>query len=105
MEPLPHFVILIPIYSTATRLGNQVNLSKGSSGTDLNVSLTWCWDLDEYSDLYLYMGYDYQTWTLDTPSGEDFREYSTTDATDIIVTWSLDLDKYSYIYFKKDYGH
>ena len=66
---------------------------------------TWCCDLDEYSNLYLYMGYGYQTWTLDTPSGEDFRKHYTTDAADVVVTWSLDLDKYSYIYFKKDYVH
>ena len=51
------------------------------------------------------MGYSYQTWILDTPSGEDFREHSATDAADVIVTWSLDLDKYSYIHFKKDFGH
>ena len=51
------------------------------------------------------MGYGYQTWTLDTPSGEDIRKHSTTDAADVVVTWSLDLNKYSYIYFKKDYGH
>ena len=51
------------------------------------------------------MGYGYQTWTLDTPSREDFRKHSTTDAADVVVTWSLDLNKYSYIYFKKDYGH
>ena len=90
--------------STAIRLGHQVYLSKGSSGTNLSVIPTWCCDLDEYSNLYLYMGYGYQTWILDTPSG-DFREHSATDAADVIVMWSLDLDKYSRIHFKKDFGH
>ena len=80
--------------STDTRLGHQVYLSKGSSGNNLNVISTWCCDLDEYSNLYLYMGYGYQTWILDTPSGENFRELSATDAADVIFMWSLDLSKY-----------
>ena len=40
------------------------------------------------------MGRGYQTWTLGTPSGEGFREHSTTDVADVIITWSFDLDKY-----------
>ena len=40
------------------------------------------------------MSYGYQTWILDTPSGENFRELSATDAADVIFMWSLDLSKY-----------